>query len=144
MVKCRNIWDECQFPEEVGDDMLLYRIIFGVRNEYCQCKVLSKCKYTTFEKALGLIWAMEVTDANCIKVHKNETETFDTVCKSFGWLCIKERCYNCSKQDEEDHAHVLFLLLSIQMMGVPVHSLAIYPFIPLLPSSHSTYNYSAI
>ena len=50
MVKCRNMWHECKFPEEVCDEMLLDRIKFKVRHEECQCKLLSKGKDLKLEK----------------------------------------------------------------------------------------------
>ena len=53
VVKSRNTWDECQFPEEVHDEMLLDRIILGVRQEECQCKLLSKGKALHWKKPLS-------------------------------------------------------------------------------------------
>ena len=55
VVKCRRTWDQCQFPEEVCDEILLDRIIFGVRHEDCQCKLLSQGKGLTLKKAMELI-----------------------------------------------------------------------------------------
>ena len=80
--------------------MFLDRIIF--RQEDFQYKLLSKGKDLILEKALEFNQAKEVTDANYNEVHKNETMAVDTVCKSFGSLHIKDRCYNCGKQHEKD------------------------------------------
>ena len=51
---------------------------------------------------MKLIQAKETTNASYKEVHKKETKPVDTVCKSFGSLHIKDRCYNCGKQHEKD------------------------------------------
>ena len=65
--------DECYFPEEQRDPMLLDHAIFGVKHEECQRELLTKGEDLTLDRTLEIICAKEVTNASYNEVFKRTT-----------------------------------------------------------------------
>ena len=94
ILQCRYTLEECHFPEEKRDIILLDCVIFGGKHKECQRKLLSKGEDLTLDRTLGIVHAKEVTDASYNEVFERAANQWKQS-KEFSRVKLNpDHCYN--------------------------------------------------